>query len=164
MSNKNDSELRMEATGERYISKSKEGYMDTIKIVTDYFEGLKYRTIHGYACYNKFNRAVAVANIYCVPPDDSLESLALIVAFPKKRQSSTKRILERLDKLQKCWENVGIVLSFSRGTGLFPIIIDRVWAKNRLIRIFSCDLNTYNIDKKNEKLKSLSSYHRELTK
>lgn len=149
--------LRIAADGDRYITTKSKSYENSIRIAIEYFENIGYTAHHGYICYNEKNRVQSIANIFCIPKDSSLDNLALIIAFPKARRHSTKRILERLGKMQNCWSNIGAILAYETGSGLFPVIVDRIWRKGQFIRIFTIDLNKrimrelMNPEPKNEK-------------
>lgn len=142
MKEKKEPKVRKAVDGDKYISTTKADYQKALRLIINYFEKLNYRTLSGYACYDKSNRAIAVANVFCIPESELEDKLALIITFPKKRQSSTGRLLKRLEKFSTCWKSQGVVLAYSRGTGSFPIITDRLWASKRLVRIFSLNLNT----------------------
>ena len=162
MENEKNPKYRYAADGQKYFTTTSEGYWDAIAIAIDYFESkFGYEVIHGYVCYNEKNRPASIANLYCTEKGE-MEDLALLLLFPKKKQYSTKRLLERMLKAEECFSAVGIIMVHTIGTGIFPIMTDRIWKKNRLVRCFSIDLKSYLSDKEEEKLKGLSTYMREL--
>jgi len=168
LENEKTLKFRYAADGQKYFSTTSEGYWDAIAIATDYFESkFGYEAIHGFVCYNEKNRPASIANLFCTQitkEKGEMEDLALLVTFPKRKQYSTKRLLERMQRLGVCFSSVGIIMVHKVGSGTFPIVTDRIWKQNRLARCFSIDLKSYLSDKEKEppEIKPLLSYMKEL--
>lgn len=132
--------------GDGYISTRSDDYNNTVTIANAYFYQLGYSVTHGHLWRDEKKRTKAIANIYLKPRDPQGIPLALLIAFPKKQQNSTRRLLIRLTKLAKCTDSLGVILGYStRGTGTFPYVSKRIWEKYSLARIFVLDLKTASI-------------------
>jgi hypothetical protein len=164
LENEKTPEFRYAADGQKYFTTTSKGYWDAIAIAIDYFESkFGYEVIHGYVCYNEKNRPASIANLFCTNEKGEMEDLALLVTFPKRKQYSTKRLLERMKRLGMCFSSVGVIMVHSVGSGSFPIVTDRLWKQNRLARCFSIDLKSYLSDKRKPgRHKSFHNYMREL--
>lgn len=134
------SESLIVGEGDKYINRKSTEYVRAVDIAHRYFFQLDYAVTHGHIWKKPpSKRIAALANLYCENKEKEID-LAIIISFPKKRQQGTHTLIKRLEKLKTFTEFYGLILCFSKGSGVFPMVTKRIWSQLPQTRIFSMDM------------------------
>lgn len=128
------------------ISVKSNDYLLAIKIIKKHFRTLGYEAAASVGSTSDDGKLRAITNILARNPHTNIE-YACVATFPRRRNISSKGLIERADKLLQYWKLVAIFLCFRKGTGNFPIMSKRIieadnQRKKHKISIFSIDLKT----------------------
>lgn len=131
------------------ISIRSNDYTLAINFIEKYFKTLGYKAAASVGRTNNEGKLRAITNILARNTFTNIE-FACVTTFPRRRNISSKGLIERADKLLQYWNFVAIFLCFRKGEGNFPIISKRIIAEDNKrekpkISLFTLNLITGEI-------------------
>lgn len=136
---------------EGYITTISSDYSEALKYIENHLKQLGYLTAPAVGIIDKRNNISVIANIVGRNILTG-EELAGLFTFPKRQQTSTKRIIFRIQKMLPYWKSVVLFLCYKKGRGKFPVISRRIFnepfekpGKEYFVKLFSLNLNNGQI-------------------
>ena len=129
-----------------YVKNVTTSYKNVIKAIVKFFEEGGYEVAQSVGCLRKkkpsgHRRIHAIANVLARKGKN--EEIAAIIYFPREKSISTTTVLNRLIRLDECFDQLAIFLCGTRPA--FPYIAQRVRSTLDNVQIYLFDVDTKKI-------------------
>lgn len=120
-------------------------YSKAIKYAQKTLDNLGFLTVKSVGSIGETKKITVITNLLARNILNG-DEMACLFSFPRRVQTSTKKVIARTKKMKQYWKQIGLFLCFSRGEGTFPVIIKRINSEQiDAVTIYSLNLNNGEI-------------------
>lgn len=125
-----------------YFSIISNDYKKAIKYAEETLKSQGFITMRSVGIIGKKNNMTVITNLLARNLLNN-DEVACMFSFPRRQQTSTKKIIDRAVKMNGHWKRLHLYICYKTGSGNFPVIARRIYNNkeaSRSLTIFSLHL------------------------